>query len=248
MPEFGFGSGAMWSIPSGSNQTPTRLGVIQNCGIDFKSKVVPLYGTNQFPVTTGVGAMAISGTADITQLLARFYNDIFFGTSISSAQTGQTIAVIGEAGTVPGTSTYTIQVTNHSTFVTDLGVIYASTGLPLTRVASLTAVGQYTISAGTYTFYSGDASVAMKMSYTYTGAGGETLTLSNQPMGVASTYKTVLSLPYNSQDFVLTLNACVRESLGMKTELEGFTKQAYTFSAFTDSSDTLGTISFAEVM
>lgn len=249
MSEFAFGSGAVWAVPAGSNQTPSRLGIIQSAGVSFKSKNVPLYGTNQFPVTVGTGTMDISGTAEMAQLTARFYNDIFFGGGVSTPAGGQTIVIIDEPGTVPGTSTYIITTAQHSTWVLDLGVKYATSGLPLTRVASVSTSGQYSVAAGVYTFNSTDASTAMKISYTYTNsAAGETLTLINQPIGLATTFKTVLSLPYNSQDFVLTLNACVKESLSLKTELEGFTKQSFTFSAFTDSSDTLGTISFAEAL
>lgn len=243
--EYGFGSGALYGVSSAANPTPVRFGVIQSAKVSFKSKNVPLYGTDQLPVTVGVGTMQVTGSAELAALQPRFWNDIMFG-SISTPNTGQTIVLTGEAGTVPGTSTYTITVVQSATWVTDLGVIYASTGLPLTRVASVSAIGQYSVAAGVYTFFSGDASTAMKIAYTYTATSGETLTLANQAIGIATTYKTVLSLPYNGLDFVLTLNASVRESLDLATALEDFTKSSYTFSAFTDSSGTLGTVSFGE--
>jgi len=130
----------------------------------------------------------------------------------------------------------------------DLGVTYATTGLPLTRVASAPAVGQYSVSSGVYTFAAADASAAMKLSYTYTSTGGSTDTISNQAMGVAPTFKTILSMPYNSQKFTLTLNACVASSVSLNTSLEDFMKQPMEYGAFVDSSGTLGAMSFAEAI
>lgn len=246
MAEYGFGSGALWSIPSGSNQTPTRYGALQNVGVDFKSTTKPLFGQNQLPLTVARGSMNIAGKGEFAQLQARFYNDIFFG-SASTATVAQTICIDGESGTIP-TTPYQITVTNSATWVTDLGVTFSATGLPLTRVASSPTTGQYSCSAGVYTFASADTGLGVKISYTYTTSTGATLTISNQPMGVAPTFKTILSMPYNSQKFSLTLNACVADSVSLNTSLEDFLKQPFSFMAFTDSSSTLGTLSFAEVI
>ncbi len=248
MPQYGFGSGSIWMTPAGSNQTPARLGVLQNCGVDFKSNVKPLFGQNQLPVTVARGSMTVMGKGEFAQMTSRFYNNIFFG-AMSTATTGQILAVDNEAGTIPAPSgPYTVTVTNSATWTTDLGVIFAATSLPLTRVASGPTTGQYSVAAGVYTFAAADASLGVKISYIWTTSGGEHLTIANQPMGVAPTFATVLSIPYNSQKFTLTLNACVAEAISMNTSLEDFTKQPFSFSAFTDSSDTLGTLSFAEAI
>lgn len=244
--QLGFGSGALWGIKAGSNQTPARFGILQNCGVDFKANSKALYGTNQFPVAVARGAVSVTGKANLAQFTARFFNDIFFG-STSAATAATTIVVDNEAGTIPGTP-YAITVSNSATWVTDLGVIYKATGLPLTRVASGPAAGQYSVSAGVYTFAAADTTLLVKISYTYTASSGATLTISNAAMGVAPTYKTVLSSPYNSQDMVITLNACVADGLSINTALEDFAKQDFSFSAFTDSSDVLGTICFSEVI
>lgn len=243
-----FGSGSLWGIPSGANQTPSRFGVLQNAAVDFKASAKPLFGQNQLPVTVARGTMAISGKAEIARFTARLYNDIFFGTTMSTPTVAKTVVIDNESGTVPGTSTYTVTVTNSSTWVLDLGVVYAATGLPLTRGATATGIGVYSVAAGVYTFASADANAAVKISYTYTASSGATLTIANAAMGVAPTFKTVLSMPYNNNDMVVTLNACVSTSMSITTALEDFTKQAFTFEAFTDSSDTLGTICFSEAI
>lgn len=246
MPQYGFGSGALWSIPTGANQTPTRYGVLQTCGVDFKSTNKPLFGQYQLPVTVARGSMSIAGKGEFAQLVARFYNDIFFG-AMSTPTVAQTLVIDNESGTIPGTP-YQVTVTNSATWVLDLGVIFSATGLPLTRVASSPTTGQYSVAAGVYTFAAADTTLGVKISYTYTTSTGATLTIANQLMGVAPNFKTVLSMPYNSQKFTLTLNACVADSVSMNTSLEDFMKQPFSFMAFTDSSSTLGTLSFAEAI
>lgn len=246
--QYGFGSGSMWQIASASNSTPARLGVLQNCGVDFKASNKPLFGQNQLPVTVARGSMVVSGKGEFAQMTARFYNDIFFG-AMSTPTVSSTLCVDNEAGTIPATP-YAITVTNSATWVLDLGVIFAATGLPLTRVASggTPSTGQYKVTAGVYTFAAADTTLGVKISYTYTTSTGATLTIANQAMGIAPTFKTVLSIPYNSQKFTLTLNACTADTISMNTSLEDFTKQPMSFQAFTDSSDTLGILSFAEAI
>lgn len=246
MAQLGFGSGSIWNIPLGSNKTPTRLGVIQNIGIDFKASVKSLYGQNQLPVDNRRGTMAINGKGEFSQISARFYNDIFFG-DMSTATTGQNIPVDNELSIIPS-SPYTITVVNSSTFTTDLGVIYADTGLPLTRVSSTPATGQYSVSNGVYTFASADTTLSVKISYIYTLTSGETIKISNIAMGVQPKFKTVFLLPDNQKKFAMTLNSCISESISINTSLEDYTKQPFSFMASVDASDTLGTISFAEAM
>lgn len=246
----GFASGAVWGVLTGSNQTPTRFGVLQNTGLDLKASTKPLYGTNQLPVSVARGTMTVSGKAEIAAFVPRMYNDLFFSSMSTPTPSSTTVCADSEAGTVPGTSTYTITVTNSATFTRDLGVNYSATGLPLTRVVSLTAVGQYTVSAGVYTFYSGDASVAMKLSYEYTITAGETLAIANQPMGTLTPYITVLSInnPNTTKKTTITLNSCVSNSISITTSLEDYTKTQFMYDAFTDSSDVLGSFAFGEVM
>ncbi|SRR6266403_2164625 len=246
MPEYGFGSGALWSTASAANSTPVRYGALQNVGVDFKSTIKQLYGQNQLPLTVARGGMAINGKGELVQMQSRYFNDIFFG-ALSTATGGQILAVDGEAGSIPATP-YAITVTNSATWTTDLGVTFSATGLPLTRVASGPTTKQYSVAAGVYTFAAADTLLGVKISYIWTTTGGETLTIANQPMGVAPTFATVLSLPYNSQKFTMTLNACVADGISVNTSLEDFTKLPFTFNAFTDSSSTLGTMSFAEAI
>lgn len=244
MTQLAFGSGAFWGINSISNPTPVRFGVTQSCSLDFSASAKPIFGSNQLPVSVARGAMTVSGKVTMAQLNGRLINELFFGSSMAS---GQTLAIDSESGTIPGSSAYTVTVANSGTWAFDLGVVYAATGIPFTRVASSPSAGQYSVASGVYTFAAADANAGVKISYTYTTTGGNTITISNQPMGAASTFKSVLSLPYNGQKATFTLNACISTKMSFQTALEDFTKPQFDFDAFADSAGILGTISVAEL-
>ncbi len=74
-----------------------------------------------------------------------------------------------EAATIPASGPYTIQASQSlGTFLADLGVVYASTGVALTLVPSAPAVGQYSVNAtGLYTFAAADQGAAISLSYTH---------------------------------------------------------------------------------
>lgn len=245
MTQLAFGSGSVWGVNGIANPTPARFGVTQEISVDFSAKSVPIFGQNQLPFSVARGSVQVSGKIIMGQFNGRIINELFFG---GTAATGRIEVIDNEAGTVPGTSTYTVTVTNSATWTTDLGVIYAATGIPLTRVASGPTTGQYSVAAGVYTFAVGDASTAMKFSYVYTITGtGQNFTITNNAMGQAATYKTVITMPYAGQKATFTLNACVSSKLSFQTKLEDFCKPELDFDSFADSSGTLGTISVAEL-
>ena len=84
-----------------------------------------------------------------------------------------------EGHTVPATGPYTVVVINQSTFLADEGVVYANTNTPLTQVSSGPTVGQYSVTGGTYTFASADASAAVDITYSFslTISTGMTITV-----------------------------------------------------------------------
>ena len=93
---------------------------------------------------------------------------------------GQKLWAYNEAGALPSSSPYTYTTANAANFDGDLGVVYAASGLALIKVASAPAVGQYSVSAGVYTFSSGDAGKALLVSYSYTQTSGGSRALDRQ--------------------------------------------------------------------
>ena len=141
MTQIVFGAGAMWGIINSAVPTPKRFGVLQDVSLDFNASSKTLIGQNNLPFAVARGVITTKGKASFGQFNGGVINDLFFG---QSATSGQIAAIDNEVGAIPGTP-YAITVTNSAQWATDLGVVYALTGLPLTRVASgaTPTTGQY---------------------------------------------------------------------------------------------------------
>lgn len=244
MSQYAFGSGSLWGINNAANSTPVKFGALQEVSIDYSFNIKELHGQYQFPLAVGRGTGKISGKAKFAQLNGAVFNNLFFGLTQS---TGKLAVANQEAGTIPATP-YQVTVANAVNFVTDAGVLYSVTGLPLTKVASSPTTGQYSVSiAGVYTFAAADTTLGVLISYTYnvTGSGNKT-TIANQLLGTAPTFMVVLTEVLNSKNITITLNSCVGSKLSMPTKLEDFWIQELDFSAFADAAGNLGTFNFDE--
>jgi hypothetical protein len=246
-----FGTGALFAVRGDvANSTPVKFGALQEASVEFSASSKELYGQYQFPLAVARGKAKITGKAKFGQIQGRAFFDLFFGQSPS---TGQTTLANAEAQSVPASSPYTVQVTNHATYVGDLGVIYAATGLPLVQVASAPAQGQYAVapSTGTYTFAAADAGAAILVSYQYTVSGtGQQFTLANPLLGVQPSFQIVLETSYQSPTGLkkadLTLFNCVSSKLSMDAKQEDFTIPEMDFEAFANSAGNVFTWSFSE--
>jgi hypothetical protein len=77
-------------------------------------------------------------------------------------------AISGEPQSVPSGSPSQVAVdAPYGAWGSDLGIVYSSTGASLTAVLSSPAVGQYSVSAGLYSFASADAGANIAISYGY---------------------------------------------------------------------------------
>jgi len=246
-----FGVGTLYGIPltdaTGAviaNPTPIQLGVLQDVAADMSFDEKTLYGAYQFPVAFGRGKGKFTFKAKAADFSAQALASLFFGNTPTA---GIRAIVDNQAGTVPAVSTYTITPTvpSSGTWATDLGVRYASTGIALTRVASVTAIGQYSVSAGVYTFFSGDASANVLISFEYTATSTTQyqISVTNNLMGYAPSFMAELSLPFNGKQMSLKLNNCVASKLSLPFKNEDFSIQEFDFMALADASNNVGTIS-----
>lgn len=232
MPQYSFGSGFLYGVPSGANPTPVLFGTLQEVTIDLSFTTKKLYGQNQFPVAIGRGPASASASAKAAAISALQFNTIFAG--LTSAA-GSDLVVNNESGTVASAA---ITVTNSATWKQDLGVVYQSTGLSLKRVASGPTTGQYSVSAGVYTFASGENGVLMYISYAYTAAGtGLSATYTNQAMGAAPVFSAWLNVPYGAGGTVLTYKfyQAVSTKLSLDFKNEDFTIPAFDMEFFADA-------------
>jgi hypothetical protein len=243
-----FGSGVLIATPSGANATPVQFGALQDVSLDFSFSSKQLFGQYQFPIAFARGEGKISGKAKFANIDGPLYNTCFFGQTLS---TGQKLWSYNEAGSVPASSPYTYAAANAATFDADLGLVYAASGLALTRVASAPAVGQYSVTAGVYTFNSGDAGRALLVSYSYTqsvsGSGSRSI-IGNKLMGAAPTfqidfYQTNPNIA--GAQWSLRLYSCVSTKLSVASKTQDFVIPELDFEAFANAANSIGEINTA---
>jgi len=231
MPQYSFGSGNLYGIPSGTNPTPQLFGTLQDATIDITFTTKKLYGQYQFPVAIGRGEATLMGKAKAASISSRAFNSLFTGLSDAA---GSTLVANNEAFS-PAAGSYT--VTNHTTFSQDLGVTYASSGISLVNVASAPTVGQYSYVAatGVYTFNTGDNGIAMYVSYSYTSPTvGRSLTYTNQLMGSSALFQVVFNIPYPTLGTAITfiIYQCISSKLSMDFKNTDFTIPEFDLEAF----------------
>jgi hypothetical protein len=240
---YSFGSGNVTAVPvSGlTDLTPVQFGTLQDISVDFDFSTKQLMGQSQFPVAVARASGKITGKAKLANFSARQFN-LLFGSAVST--TTQTNQVYGEAGAI-ATNSYT--AANGSTFVQDLGVVYASTGKAFAKVASAPALGQYSVSSsGVYTFNSSEiANTAILVSYTYTSTGGNTINISNQLAGQQPVTKLFLNEGYNGVFTSMTLNSIIFSKLSLDFKNEDFTVPELDFEAFADAAGNIASVSLA---
>ena len=155
-----------------------------------------------------------------------------------------------EAGTIPAITPYTITVTNAAKFVQDGGVRFASTGQPLNAVATGPTTGEYTVSAGVYTFSAADLSKDVLITYSYSSAtDGQTFSISNQAMGSGPIVGLQLLFPYESANYGaldrgIYLPNVRFGNLSLTTKLDDYTDENTSFQAFANPSTGLVAQSF----
>ncbi len=243
-----FGSGVLIATPSGANATPVQFGALQDVSLDFSFSSKQLFGQYQFPIAFARGEGKITGKAKFANIDGPLYNSCFFGQTLA---TGQKLWAYNEAGAVSTSSPYNYTAANADNFDADLGVVYASSGLALTKVASAPAVGQYSVSAGVYSFSSGDAGRALLVSYSYTqsssGSGSRAL-LANKVMGTAPTfqidfYQTNPNIA--GAQWSLRLYNCVSTKLSVASKNQDFVVPEMDFEAFANAANSIGEINTA---
>jgi len=246
-----FGSSIMWGSPladaSGAaiaQPTPLIFGTLQDSEVDVKFDIKQLHGQNQFAVTAGRGKGQVTGKAKAADLRAGFLETIVFGVAGSA---GLTSAVYDTVGTTVAASVV-VTPPSSGTFAADLGVISASTGREFKRVASAPAAGQYSVSAGTYTFAAGDVGQTVYINYRYTATStvARNININNQPMGYAPSFRLDMYMPFQGKSAILTLNNCITDGFKLSNKNDDFSIPEFGFTAFTDAGGVLGRLSVAE--
>lgn len=237
-----FGVGTMYGIPLTTNAgvavvnpTPVQLGVLQEISPDLSFEEKLLYGAAQMPVAYGRGKGKFTFKAKAANFSAQAFGSLFFGTTPTAG-----IQATSDNEPHVGAATITITPPSSGTFLTDLGVSYAATGIALSRVASGPAQGQYSVNTGTgvYTFNASDVGANLLISYEYTATSTTAFKIpfANPLMGYAPAFQCELSLPYNGHQLNIHLNNCYGSKITLPFKNEDFSVQEFDFIATADAS------------
>lgn len=237
-----FGPGAIFLQRTDiANGTPVNIGRANEFQLDQQFSKKELYGQSQFPLFVARGTAKFTAKAKSALVSGIALNSAFFGMTMAS---GQQATALSESGAI-ASGAYT--VVNHAGFVSDLGVVYAATGLPLVAVAGSPAQGQYSESGGVYSFNSADNGKAIFVTYTYTVSGsGQQLTLSNPMLGVTPTFQLWYYTSTNAVPLNIQLYSCVADKLSLAFKLEDFMLPELSFSCFANQAGNVGLYSFGE--
>ncbi len=241
-----FGAGRFYGINTNTNSTPVPFHVAQDIDIAFDRDIKKLYGINQLPVDVAAGMLSIKGKVTNGVISARSLNDMMMGGTLS---TGQVPNIANETITITTGSTAGTAV-NGAGWQQDLGVYGSTDGVPLTKVSTsavLTA-DQYAVTTlGVYTFSSLAARTGLKASYLYSTVGGQTVSMTNQPMGKIGSFAAVIAMLWSADKATINLGNCIASNFGFATKLDDYMRPTFSFEAAADANDTLGTFSFAEI-
>jgi len=247
-----FGVGTLYGVPltdsagaAIANPTPQQFGVLQEVQADLSFDEKTLYGAYQFPVAFGRGKGKFTFKAKAADFSAKAIASLFFGVNTTA---GIRAITDNFSAAIPSTPfQVTIAPPSSGVFATDLGVVYSSTGIPLTRVASGPATGQYAVNTGTgvYTFAAADTGITVLISYEYTATSTTQfqVPIANVLMGQAPSFLCELSVPYNGKQLSLKLNNCVSSKFTLPLKNEDFSIQEFDFMALADASNNIGILS-----
>lgn len=243
-----FGIGALWGQRNDvTGYGPDQFAVLQDNSVEFQFEIKELYSQLGFPIDIARAKGKITGKAKMARVFAALYSDMFFGTAVT---TGEDNVSQNETYTLAAS---TQQVTNHTSFVADLGVYYNATGnFRFTYVTGApSAVGTYTTGTnGTYTFYTGDIGASVAISYVFTDASGKTITISNQNMGYTPSFVGTFYQSKSTQgatgQLTLRLNECVSSHLTIPSRLDDYAIPDFDYQAFSAGNNLIGTLSTTE--
>lgn len=247
-----FGAGKLIAVPTTDAAgnaiavpTPVAVAVLQDVSVDIDYETKTLHGEKQFAVAVARGKAKISWKAKTGNFDAAALGSLLLGAQPAASRKS---AVIDSAFTIPATPfTTTIAPPDTGTFVADLGVTSALTGVALTRVASAPATGQYSLNAATgiYTFAAADTLKQVLISYEYSkavDASSQLFSITNNLMGYTPTFSALFYNEYMGKKLVMKLNANVMGKQGLPFKNDDFTMTDFDAEAFADASGSVGYI------
>lgn len=241
-----FGAGALIAVPKrladGTailNPTPVKLAILQDVTLDLSVDLKTLHGAHKFPVAVAQGKGEIGLKVKSGNFSGAVLGDMYFGVTPTSGVRG---VVIDQLATAVASDVDAVMPVG-ATFVEDLGVQYAESGLTLTRVAAAPAAGQYIVDvAGQYTLSAADATAQVVLSFEYLHAAGagKIHTMTNQLMGYTPSFSLVLQKKFMGKTLTMKLYQGVCGKLSLPYKNDDFTINDFEIQAFANAANQIG--------
>lgn len=246
MSQYVFGTGQLFATPVGGG-APLKFGALQDVSVDFNGDIKQLFGQYQFALDTARGKTKIEWKASSGNIDCNAFNTIFFGEQVTTGD--ELVQVFNEPASVPSMTPFTCTATKGASFVMDLGVHFAATGLPLKQVATAPQAGEYSVSAaGVYTFNTTDGGKAVLLNYLYESAStGGSMEIGNQLMGQTPKFQLVLSQVYDAKSFTLMLYSNTCEKLSLPLKQDDYLIAELSGQAMADSANRVGRLTTTSV-
>jgi hypothetical protein len=247
-----FGSGVLWGTAtqdaSGNilaTPQPVQFGALQDVSVDISFDSKLLYGRGNFAIDVARGKGKIAIKPKFAQLNGALVNNLFFGQTTMSQLVADYDDLVGTP--IPATPTITPTPPNGGTWAADLGV-RDSNGVPMARVTSAPATGQYSVSAGAYTFAAADQGKTVYIAFQYnsTIASAKRGSIQSMVMGPAPKFRADLSVPYGSKVLTLAFLNCVSTKLTLATKQDDFAVPEMDIDAVGDAFGNVGFWSMSE--
>jgi hypothetical protein len=246
MPLAVFGPGSIYVTRTDiANQTPVNIGYANEFSYDESGDNKELYGQKQYPLDVARSTIKATGKMKAARVSGIALNAAFHGLTFVA---GQLVMAEAEAAAVPAATPFTVQVANSVDFDTDLGVIYAATGLPLQKTTDVPVKGQYSVANGTYTFAAADEGAPVNVTYAYkVAASGQSLTVINQPIGTTPKFQLDYSTIHDGKPYYVRFYRCIASKLSRQHKLSDFMMPEIDFSFMGNDADQVYTVSYPEV-
>lgn len=217
---------------------PYRLGILQDVSSDFSFEAKPLYGNAQLPIDQGRGKAKLSFSAKTADINAVALAALHFGITPAI---GLKLPLLDQAASIPaGPYQITPVIPGTGAFVADLGVMDTS-GNTFLRVAASPGTGQYTVSAGVYTFAAVDTGRAVLVSLEYSAStGGLVVPMTNQLLGYSPSFSVILYNDSKGSKLAVKLTNCQSDKLSLPFKNDDFVIADFGFMALDDGTGSAG--------
>lgn len=231
MPQYHFGSGALFAAPEGPDTeatTPAQVGALQGVTVSFDGTLRGLHSrSGSWPIAIGAGRKPIRCKAEFAQ----FSHALLAATLSGESTTGSKRVIRDE----PATVTAGAATASQAGVLGDLGVIDAATGRQLERVAAPASAWEYsTDDAGAWSFHASAEGRAVLLSYLHTSALGFSVVVGGRQIGFTPRFKAVLYGTFQGEEITLELAQCVLYRLGTPLKRDGWTFAGMDFAAIVE--------------